>query len=507
MTRMQHEAMTTDEMRVLELNAEYLGVKLGMLMQQAGREIARVIEERESVKDAHVLILSGLGGNGGDGMVAARHLDEAGANVELCLIGDENRISSPDTEENWAILKHLRTIDLKILGSESDIKSCKSIARADIIVDAMLGFGLTSPVRQPMLTAVKRVNKASAKKYSVDVPTGINSDTGAVLGDAVKADVTVTMHAPKTGLLNAAGHVGDLVPVAIGIPPDAYTTCGTGDLWLFTQGRPSSSKKGDFGRILVVGGSDVYSGAPALSGLAALRTGADLVSIIAPEPVVPAIRSYSPNLMVVGMGTPIFSPHSLSVTRDIAESNDVTAIGPGLGRDKSTKEALRALVTELSDKGIKMVIDADGLKHLADSGISLDPLTTLLTPHWGELQILLGKKTGEPSEIENRIRRALDAATAYNATVLLKGPTDVVASPNGSYKLNRTGVPAMTVGGTGDVLTGICATLLARGRGAFQAAAAAAFVSGRSGEIAHERYGNHVVATDCIEAIPDAMRS
>lgn len=503
---MQSKAMTTDEMRVLELNAEYLGVKLGTLMQQAGREVARVIETREDVKEKRVLILAGLGGNGGDGMVAARHLAEAGAKVEICLLGDEQRIASPDTAENWAILKNLHTVELRILNSESDIKAYKAMSKADIIIDAMLGFGLTSPVRQPMLTAVKRMNKTSAKKYSVDIPTGINSDTGEVLGDAVKADVTITMHAPKTGLLNSAAYAGEVIPVAIGIPQEAHTVCGFGDLWLFAQGRDLRSKKGDFGRILVVGGSDVYSGAPALSGMAALRTGADLVSIIAPEPVVGAIRSYSPNLMVMGMGTSVFCMDSMHGTLQAAQSNDVVAIGPGLGLDESTRDAVRALVENLHDQGTKMVIDADGLKHLASSDISLDPLDDILTPHWGELQILLGQKIGDSGDSENRVKRALDAATAYNATVLLKGPTDVIASPDGFYKMNKTGVPAMTVGGTGDVLTGICATLLSRGKGAFNAAAAAAFVSGRAGEIVYGTLGNHLMATDCIEAIPSAMR-
>ncbi|TFF91767.1 NAD(P)H-hydrate dehydratase [Candidatus Thorarchaeota archaeon] len=505
MKMMQREPMTTDEMRVLELNAEYLGVKLGMLMQQAGREIARVIVEREDVRSQHVLILAGLGGNGGDGMVAARHLVEAGADVEICMIGDEARISSPDTAENWSILKNLHTIDVTTLNSESDIKSCKSIAKADIIVDAMLGFGLTSAVRQPMLTAVKLVNKSSARKYSIDIPTGINSDTGEVLGDAVKADVTVTMHAPKTGLLNAADYAGEVIPVAIGIPPEAYRICGKGDLWLFAQRRPKHSKKGDFGKILIVGGSDVYSGAPALSGIAALRTGADLVSVIAAEPVVSAVRSYSPNLMVKSMDTQIFMPDSLAVTLQAAKENDVVAVGPGLGRDKSTRDAVRTLLGELSDMGMRMVIDADALKHLAQSKIILDPINTLLTPHWGELQILLNKKLSDSDDIENRIEQALEAAAMYNSTILLKGPTDAIVSPDGSYKVNRTGVPAMTVGGTGDVLTGICATLLSRGRGAFKAAAAAAFVSGRAGELAYADLGDHLMATDCIEAIPDAM--
>ncbi|MFX1481559.1 MAG: NAD(P)H-hydrate dehydratase [Promethearchaeota archaeon] len=499
---MEKDPISTEEMRILELNAEYLGVTHSMLMQNAGREVARVIMETSKVKDKLIVILSGLGGNGGDGFVAARYLDEAGAIVRVFLLGHESSIQNKDTIENWEILQCLHSITSLNLTTEADVKSCKSIMKSDIIVDAIMGFGLRSRLREPLLTAVKMINKSSAVKYSIDVPTGIDSDTGKVHGAAVEADHTITLHAPKIGMAAAAEYVGKVHIVSIGIPRETSQISGPGDIRRFDQPRAYASHKGDFGRILVVGGSDVYSGAPALTGLAALRTGADLVTVLAPEPVVPAIRSYSPNLMVASLGTHILIPECVEAVLGRATANDVVAIGPGLGADQQTKVAATTIINELKKSKKSKVIDADGLKAIAASDLVLDPERTVLTPHWGELEILMDQQLGDSHSLQNRIDRAIECSSKYNSVVLLKGPIDVITHPDGKYKLNREGVPAMTVGGTGDVLTGITAALLGQHSSAFQAAVAAAFISGNAGEIAFEQRGDHIMATDCIENIP-----
>jgi NAD(P)H-hydrate epimerase len=293
--------------------------------------------------------------------------------------------------------------------------------------------------------------------------------------------------------------------VSIGIPAETDRICGPGDVRLLTPPRAKSTHKGDYGKILVVGGSDVFSGAPALTGMAALRTGADLVSILAPDPVVSAIRSYSPNLMVSNLGTSILTQESKEAVLEAAKDQDTVAIGPGLGLDDETSSSVRNIVAELANSNIPLVIDADGLKALAGSGLTFDPNQTVLSPHWGELSILLEKKLGKSNDQDNRLKQALEAAAKFNSIVLLKGAIDIIAHPNGRYKLNRSGVPAMSVGGTGDVLTGIIAALIVRGHGAFSTAAASAFISGRAGEAAFKLKGDHIVATDCIEQIPDAM--
>ncbi|MHA1771608.1 MAG: NAD(P)H-hydrate dehydratase [Candidatus Thorarchaeota archaeon] len=504
---MQQDPITTEEMQVVELNAQYLGINHGMLMQAAGREVARVISNREKITDARVVVVCGGGGNGGDGMVAARHLHEFGAKVEVLLIGGSRGITSLDAKFNWYILQNLSGIKITELRTESAVSSCSAFKDASIIIDALLGFGLRSPIREPIATAIRMINESSARKYSIDLPTGIHSETGEVLNTAVAADVTITLHAPKQGLLKAPDYVGELVVVSIGIPPEASTICGSGDLWRFNHPRASQSKKGDFGRILVVGGSDVFSGAPALAGMAAYRSGADLVSVVAPEPVVSAIRSYSPNLMVVSTGTAILSPDAVEVVLQYTKKSDVVILGPGLGRAEETRSAVKAVLDNLIANQHNVVLDADGLKLVAGSGIKFGAEHTVLTPHWGELGVILGHDIGNPRSLNNRIAQAVEAAKLYDSTVLLKGATDIIARPDGKFKLNKTGCPAMTVGGTGDVLTGITAAFLARGKGAFAAASAAAFVSGLAGEAAFEKLGDHIVATDCIDEIPSVMHS
>jgi len=503
---MKKEPISTNEMRLLERNAQYLGISHSLLMQIAGREVARVIIDTERIENKFVVVLSGLGGNGGDGMVAARYLDEAGAKVQVFLLGHEKAISNEDTLLNWQILRNLKRINMATLQTESDVKSCKPILGADILVDGLMGFGLHSKLREPLLTAVKTINKSKAIKYSIDMPTGIDSDTGEVHGDAVVANHTISLHAEKEGLLHAPKYAGKSHVVTIGIPREAAYTCGPGDLLSFDRPRKSGAKKGDFGRVLVIGGSDVYSGAPALAGMAALRTGCDLVSILAPEPVVPAIREYSPNLMVSSLGSKILQSEVVDLAFEMVTKNDAIVFGPGLGTHPDTIVAVNTLVQKIIELDKPLVLDADGLKAIEGSVIKMNPERAVLTPHWGELKTIMNADLGNPDDLDNRINRAKDAAEQYQATILLKGHVDVIASPSGQYKINRTGVPAMTVGGTGDVLTGIIASLLSRHPNAYQAGCAGAFISGLAGELAADARGDHIVATDCIEQIPEAFK-
>jgi hydroxyethylthiazole kinase-like uncharacterized protein yjeF len=502
---MEKHPISTEEMRILELNAAYLGVTHSMLMQNAGREVARVVEKTSKVDGKHVAIICGLGGNGGDGIVAARYIDEAGADVDVYLLGDERSISNKDTLANWEILTHLHDILVSELPTESAVKTCRAIKEADILIDGIMGFGLHSKLREPLLTAVKMINKSAATKYSIDIPSGVDSETGVIHGAAVKADHTIALHAPKIGMTKAREKVGKLHIVSIGIPEETKYTCGPGDIRPFKRARSPYSKKGDFGRILVVGGSDVFSGAPALTGMAALRTGADLVSVLAPDPVVPAIRSYSPNLMVSSIGTQVLLPEVVDSVVEAAEHNHVIALGPGLGLEQQTKLAVTSIVQKILKLKKPMVLDADALKAIASSEIKLNPNLCVLTPHWGELSVLLDEDPGDDTILQNRTDQAIVCAKKYNSVVLLKGPVDAIVDPEENFKLNRTGVPAMTVGGTGDVLTGIVATLLAHNQPAFRAASAAAFISGVAGEMAFDERGDHIVATDCIENIHQAF--
>ena len=266
------DVITSIEMRALELNSEYFGVSRLQLMENAGRNVATEIASRFKPEETRVTVFCGTGGNGGDGFVAARHLACLGFRVDVILAGRSADIVDEATRKNWVALQTLKdTVTLHQVYDSALIQGFE----ADVVVDALLGIGLKGSLRPPILQLVKHVNKIKAFRISVDVPTGINSDSGEVLGDAVKADVTVTFHKMKPGLKKAQKYSGELVVRDIGLPCEFERFAGPGDVLAVVKPRPAEAHKGDFGRLLVVGGSEVFSGAPALVALAALRTGVD----------------------------------------------------------------------------------------------------------------------------------------------------------------------------------------------------------------------------------------
>ena len=288
-------AITSREMRALEANAEYFGVSLLQLMENAGRNVALEIAAR-CPQEQKVVIFCGSGGNGGDGFVAARHLLARGFKVSVILAGKGRDIRHEAAVKNWCALQPLRE---SIPVCEVTDSSAIPEMIADVVVDALLGTGTKGKLRPPITQMVEHINALDALKIAVDVPTGIDSDSGDVLGSAVKADVTVTFHKPKTGLRNAKKYVGDLVVRDIGLPRELEKFAGPGDVFLVKKARTATAHKGDFGRLLVVGGSEVFSGAPALVSLAALRTGVDIVYLAAPAKTAYAVSSMSPDLITL----------------------------------------------------------------------------------------------------------------------------------------------------------------------------------------------------------------
>ncbi|RLF00275.1 MAG: bifunctional ADP-dependent NAD(P)H-hydrate dehydratase/NAD(P)H-hydrate epimerase [Thermoprotei archaeon] len=494
------EPLTTSEMRSLELNAEYLGVDRLLLMENAGAAVARVVK-REAGPGGKVVVLCGPGNNGGDGMVAARHLADA-FHVEVVLIAHPSRIRSSEARRNLEALRSMASTIALHVDPRGEL-ACSLIKGANAVIDAIFGTGLRGPVASPYREVIEEVNRvAEPLKVAVDVPSGLNPDTGEVHGVAVKADVTVTFHAPKPGLLkpSAKEYVGELIVEPIGIPPEAAVICGPGDVAIATKARRPWSKKGDYGRVLIVGGSELYTGAPALAALASLRLGADLAVVYAPEESVNAIRAYSPNLIVIPYSAPHLRPMLIDDVVKLSTRFDVIILGPGLGLEEETVEAVLRLVEKLSR--IKpMVVDADALKALSRDLALIKGAKAILTPHAGELRLLTGVEVGEG--LEERMRAAKELASATRCTVLLKGHVDVV-SDGKRVKVNRSGNPGMTVGGTGDVLTGVAATLLAWTGDPFRAACAAAFLNGLAGDLAAMKKGYHLLATDLLDHLPEA---
>jgi len=488
-------SITSREMRALELNSEYFGVSRLQLMENAGRSVAEEVANRFKPNKTNVAVFCGLGGNGGDGFVAARNLACLGFKVEVLLAGKPADISDKEARKNWEALLSLK--DFMVLHEVYDSSLIPSL-KAEVVVDALLGIGLKGAPRPPLLHLVRKINEMDAFCVAVDVPTGIDSDTGNVLSEAVKADLTVTFHKLKPGLSEAKEYTGEVIVRNIGLPPEFEQFAGPGDVQLVVKPRLPEAHKGEFGRLLVIGGSDVFSGAPFLVATAALRTGVDLAYIAAPQKTAYAISSMSPDVITIKLEGDHLNARNVATVRPYLKKSTAVAMGPGLGLHRETREAVKQIVKVIEEVKVPLLLDADGLKAFAEFKHKVtSPM--VFTPHAGEYQILTGK---EPSKnLKERAEEVQKTADELGATILLKGHVDVI-SDGKRVKLNYTGNPGMTVGGTGDVLSGVVAAFLAQGADPFEASAAGAFINGAAGDFVQSEKGYHMVPTDLLDWIP-----
>jgi hydroxyethylthiazole kinase-like uncharacterized protein yjeF len=486
--------ISSREMRALEVNAEYFGVSLLQLMELAGLNVAQVVAARFS-KDKKVVIFCGLGGNGGDGFVAARHLLASGFEVSLFLVGRGRDISHEAALKNYAVLQSLQG---KVPIIEVTDSSAIPSAKADIIIDALLGTGTKGKLKTPIAQVVDYINALSGFKIAVDTPTGIDSDTGEVLGNAIKANLTVTFHRAKNGLDKAKKYVGEIVVGDIGLPSELERFTGPGDVLLATKPRSLTAHKGDSGRLLVIGGSEVYSGAPTLVTLSAMRTGVDLVYLATPQKNAYEISSMSPDLITIKLDGNNLKPSNLETLKPYIGMVDAVAMGPGMGLNPETQEFVKTCIDEIEKAGKTLLLDADGLKAFAKFKRPLK-VPLVLTPHAGEYTVLTGESL--PENQEERVAMIQKTAKKLGAVILVKGKVDIICDAE-RFKLNFTGNPGMTVGGTGDVLSGVVGGLVAQHVDPFEAAVAGTFVNGAAGDFVANEIGYHMVATDIIEWIP-----
>jgi len=485
-------------MKALELNAEYLGISRVQLMENAGHAIAKEVASRFKPKEANVVVYAGLGGNGGDGFAAARHLAGLGFKVDVVLAGKPDCIEDEASKKNWETLQLLgQSVKIHIAYDSSLIPKLD----AKIVVDALLGIGAKGELRPPVIQMVKAINRGAGFKLAVDVPSGIDSDTGEILDDAVKADLTVTFHKAKAGLLKAKNYVGKLVVANIGIPPEAELYAGPGDVYLVRKPRLPESHKGDFGRLLVIGGSETFSGAPALAALAALRSGVDLVYVAAPRDTAQVIASMSPDLITVKLEGNHLDPSSVGIVEELLAKATAVVMGPGMGLHPDSVEAVRQLFQAVEKRKLPLLLDADALKAFADFKHKVN-FPVIVTPHFGEYEILTGGAVS--IELDDRVKHVRKTASELGITVLLKGNIDII-SDGQSLKLNLTGNPGMTVGGTGDTLSGIVGAFLSQGFSPFKSAVAGAFINGAAGDFVREARGYHMVPTDLIDWIPKVI--
>lgn len=508
---MEHEdGLLAAEMAALDENCAYFGLVPLQLMENAGARLAAEIENRLAGRESpgRVTFLAGTGNNGGDAFVAARHLQ--GHEVTVLLLGHARDIRTDESRHNWDLLQGSGHQLVEITDS-TELRACAELLNgSDIVVDAIFGTGVKGAIREPEATAIALMNRAKprAQVVAVDIPSGLDPDTGEA-ATAVRADLTVTFHRPKRGLLvdNAAAYVGELIVAGIGIPSWLERLAGPGDVRMVVK-RRATSHKGDNGRILVVGGGP-FVGAPTLTALAALRAGADWVTVAAPRSVAAIIASYSPNLIVHPLSSTMLVPDDVPAIIELVRTHDVVVIGMGLGAAAATQAAAKRIIEDAAST--KVVVDADGFYGLQLPRESREK-RVIVTPHAGEFAKMAIGATGwltpVPPEGDREARAVFvrEFARLNGVVTLLKGATDFI-SDGTRVKLNRTGNAGMTVGGTGDVLAGLVGAFFAVHDDAFRAAAAAAFVNGAAGDLAYAEKGYGLVATDVLDKLPAILRA
>lgn len=465
------------EVKVLDINAEHLGTPPETLMENAGRSVARAVEEHFG-SSLRICVVCGSGNNAGDGLVAARYLSEKNS-VYLAFVKGAENLRTSVARRNFYRAKNL------VSGLLASIEECQGF---DVIIDAMLGIGISGRVREPYLSWIEAINSSNAHIVSVDIPSGLGTER------AVRPELTVTFHDEKYGMTTE--NCGKIEVADIGIPEDADRYVGPGE-FIYYRIPASNAHKGDSGRVLVIGGGP-YQGAPILSAMAAYRTGADLVHLASTENVTGVAGSIMPEFITHPLAGEHIGMEHTSELLNLMKDADSVVLGPGLGRNDDTIKAVTTLLQNAPP--VPFVLDADGLFILSKMELDKIHLKGVITPHRGEFSRLHPFDSDSPDEEDVR-----ELAGQTGMTVLLKGREDII-SDGKRTKLNRTGNPAMAVGGTGDVLAGIVGALLARGLAPFDAARLSAFISGAAGDMAFSDRSYGLVATDVVRYIPDVLR-
>ncbi|HKB25840.1 MAG TPA: NAD(P)H-hydrate dehydratase [Methylomirabilota bacterium] len=504
---------TAEEMRRLDRRAiGELGIPGAVLMENAGRGAAEAIRRLLPTlgaprRGARVVVVCGKGGNGGDGFVVARWFARWSARPEVLLAFPEREIGDDAGE----MLRALKRTGVRPWRVEDEGAAARRLARADVVVDALLGTGARGAPDGLVARLIELINASARPVVALDVPSGIDADGGEFAGPAVSATVTLTFAGVKRGLVlgPGAGHAGRVEVVPIGVPAaEAWRGVTTfllerADVARHFPRRPRDAHKGTYGHLLIVAGSIGKTGAAALAAMAALRSGAGLVTVATPASQQPVVAS----LLLEAMTEPLpetaartLALKAREVVAELAAGRDAVALGPGIGLDEETRQAARALVQELPKP---MAVDADALSALAGHLDALRgaPAQRCLTPHPGELARLLGVTVAEVQR--DRITAAREFATRHNVHLVLKGAGSVIGHPDGRVVVNPTGNPGLASGGTGDVLTGMLGALLARGLAAGDALEGAVYLHGLAGDLAAERMGEEsLVAGDVIDALP-----
>lgn len=514
------EIVKPEEMRELDrMTIEDFGIAGTVLMETAGRAVVRfIVESFEDLDDLNIAVLAGKGNNGGDGFVAARGLLPYAKNVTVYLAAkiDEIEGDAKTNLEAWQKCKG----EIVEIPDEAAFNAHKTaMLHADLWIDALLGTGLNATLKPYAASLIKFLNGLSTEVVSVDIPSGLNGETGAPQRSAVQADATVAFGSPKLGQVIYPGreYCGELYVADIGIPQAAKTKKRLRNHLLtaemvqtYLDDRKPDAHKGDAGHAVIVGGSMGKAGAPLMCAQACLRTGAGLVTLGVPENIAGHVGSQLNEIMLAPLpvdqtappmgergGKMAFTAYEY-ILRDIY-CNQVLAVGPGMGQSEDLKKLMFGLI---SNTFIPIVIDADGLNNIAHDLTMLNnkKAPVVITPHPGEMARLL--KMTIPKVKANRVELAREFAKKWSVTVVLKGAATVVAWPDGQIFINPTGNSGMATAGMGDVLTGMITAFIAQGMAAEKAACAAVYLHGAAGDSLYEKTPLGFLATDLIKRIP-----
>jgi ADP-dependent NAD(P)H-hydrate dehydratase / NAD(P)H-hydrate epimerase len=510
--------LTSAQMKEIDRQTiEEVGIPGAVLMENAGLQIFRLLQTILPYCEADkIVVVAGKGNNGGDGLVIARHLWNHGTVPQVVLLAGKDEIKG-DAALNLRIAEKIG-VPIAEVRSEVDWNAQKKrIKDASVIVDAIFGTGLAKPAEGLYARAIEDINKTDAFKLSVDIPSGLSSDSFEIIGPAVKADVTVTLAAPKIAhvIPPAEEWVGELVVADISVPPRLLEAphlrlelAQKSNLLRSFEKRQKDSHKGTYGHLFIIAGSLGKTGAAVMAAKAALRTGAGLVTVGTPRSCLPMVARGTVELMTEPLpetAEKTISAEALPQALALLKGKDALLIGPGISTQSGTAGFFARLLPEVK---LPVVIDADGLNILSLKPELLKrlPKTAILTPHPGEFARIIGLP------LRDVIKRKLELAPAfaqkYGVVLVLKGYRTLVCAPDGRTYVNPTGNPGMATGGSGDVLSGMIGSFLMQDTEALQAVLAAVYLHGLCGDLAVEKTGERaLVAGDLIRFLPAALKS
>jgi hydroxyethylthiazole kinase-like uncharacterized protein yjeF len=499
---------TSAQMRELDRRAESeYGLNESILMENAGIAAYEVIKNETGLTGKRIICICGTGNNGGDGLVVARKLFSMRVDVSVLIVGDPDRFSG-SSKKNYEIIRkigiHTRPVD-STKGIEEEI------ARIDVIVDALFGTGLDREILGLHAEIIWLINKSGKTIVSLDIPSGINGDTGCVMGIAVKAHYTIAFGLPKTGNLLFPGyeHCGKLFVSHISYPPHLYdnNTISTRiNVCTLLPKRSMSGHKGSFGDILIVAGASGYYGAPRFSAMSFLKAGGGYCRLAAPQSIIPHIAQNAPEVVYIPLEETSggsLSEKNLDKIMEISKRVDTVIVGPGLSIDEEAQKLVRLLVPLIEKP---LIIDGDGITAISKdrNAIRARQHPTILTPHTGEMARLTDIPAGRLDD--DRIGILQKTASDLDAIIVLKGAHSLIGLPDGSVFINTSGNSGMATAGSGDALTGTICAMTGLGLPIEDAVRTGVFIHGLAGDIAKESKGEDgMTAIDIVEALPQAV--